>query len=99
MLENLILYCILNQHNNHQYYSKIANIPIYLSYHMILFDICFAILGKDDGFREWRDNLKNVLKKTSLTVNQNVLFLYDTQMMADDRYVEVNIIFIDFNHI
>ena len=48
-----------------------------------------TILGKDDGFREWRENLKNVLKKTSLTVNQNVLFLYDTQMMADDRYVEV----------
>ena len=47
------------------------------------------LLGKDDGFREWRENLKGVLKKTSLTVNQNVLFLYDTQMMADDRYVEV----------
>ena len=46
-------------------------------------------LGKDDGFREWRENLKGVLKKTSLTINQNVLFLYDTQMTADDRYVEV----------
>ena len=37
-------------------------------------------MGKDDGFKEWRDNLKNVLKKTSLTINQNVLFLYENQM-------------------
>ena len=62
---------------------------------MQLFSLFHAILGKDDGFREWRENLKNVLKKTSLTVNQNVLFLYDTQMVADDRYVEVKICLIN----
>jgi hypothetical protein len=65
-------------------YRNIPNLPF------LHFNI--TILGKDDGFHEWRENLKGVLKKTSLTVNQNVLFLYDTQMIADDRYVEVHVI-------
>ena len=44
-------------------------------------------MGKEDGFKEWRDSLKSVLKKTSLTTNHNVLFLYDSQM-SDERFVE-----------
>ena len=44
-------------------------------------------MGKDDGFKEWRDGLKSFLKKTSTSVNQNVLFLYDSQM-TDERYNE-----------
>jgi dynein heavy chain len=38
-------------------------------------------MGKDDGIKEWRDSLKNVLKKTSLTINHNVLFLYESQVI------------------
>ena len=44
-------------------------------------------MGKEDGFKEWRDSLKGVLKKTSQTINHNVLFLYDSQM-TDERFVE-----------
>jgi hypothetical protein len=44
-------------------------------------------MGKEDGFKEWRDSLKSVLKKTSQTTNHNVLFLYDSQM-SDERFVE-----------
>ena len=44
-------------------------------------------MGKEDGFKEWRDSLKSVLKKTAQTTNHNVLFLYDSQM-SDERFVE-----------
>lgn len=37
-------------------------------------------MGKDDGIKEWRDSLKNILRKTSLSTNQNVLFLYESQV-------------------
>ena len=37
-------------------------------------------MSKDDGMEEWRTNLKNVFKKTSATINQSVLFLYETQV-------------------
>ena len=37
-------------------------------------------MSKDDGMEEWRTNLKNVFKKTSTTINQSVLFLYETQV-------------------
>ncbi len=44
-------------------------------------------MGKDDGMKEWRNNLKFVFKKTSLTTNHNVLFLYESQM-TDLKFME-----------
>ena len=44
-------------------------------------------MSKDDGIDEWRKMLKRILKKTSLSVSQHVLFISDAQM-TDDQFLE-----------
>ena len=45
-------------------------------------------LSKDDGLPEWRSRMKLILKKTSLNLNQHVMFLYDGQLICDERFLE-----------
>ena len=44
-------------------------------------------MSKDDGIDEWRKILKKILKKTTLSISQHVLFISDTQM-TDDQFLE-----------
>ena len=54
-----------------------------LSAHIAGYDFYQFEMGKDDGIKEWRSNLKLVFKKTSQTTNHNVLFLYESQVSFD----------------
>jgi dynein heavy chain len=44
-------------------------------------------MSKEDGLPVWRRILKNVLKKTTLSLSQHVIFISDN-LMTDDQFVE-----------
>ncbi|QQP52952.1 Uncharacterized protein FKW44_005260, partial [Caligus rogercresseyi] len=47
-------------------------------------------LGKDDELPKWKSELKSVLKKTSLSIEPSVLFLYDSQIVMDEYLEDIN---------
>lgn len=47
-------------------------------------------MSKDDGIDEWRKILKKILKKTTLSISQHVLFISDTQMTNDQFLEDLN---------
>lgn len=39
-------------------------------------------MSKEDGLKEWREHMKAIMKKTSTTLTQHALFLYDNQVRS-----------------
>jgi len=61
-----------------------------LAAHIAGYDFHEVELGKEDGVEEWRQCMKQILRKTAQTLNSHVLFLYDNQMTSEKYLEDIN---------